>query len=159
MGFYPVALQYLPLAGGTINGSLAVNGAVTITAPLSPTTVNALTVYDNPTAPRTGAGQLLEIYDTISEPICSVPIAGGLAMFGDKLRAGEGVFGPFISLDGVNAAILFASGQRLWSGAGAPGTITNSSAGDIYFNQTGDGVSLHNMYVQSATLGTWVAVA
>jgi hypothetical protein len=148
----------LPTPGGIIPPTpptsgyvLTANGAggvswqpVTATAIATPvayvaptiTTESAVTISDG-SGGRTGSGQLLEIFDHLGAPIFAVGPTGGPSVFGDHMRAAQGVFGPFISLDGTTnpASLQFPGGNRMWMASGLPSSygFATYTTGDIYF--------------------------
>lgn len=121
-----------------------------------------------PLNPAPAANNILfSVVDGFGAPIFQIPAAGGPAVYGDKLRAGTGVFGPFMSMDGTTnpPSLKMASGGRLWGGAGSPTDATNgiligpASVGDLWYDSTiHNGSSLGLVWsVCSAagTPGTW----
>lgn len=131
------------------------------------TSSNILTIRDA-FGGRTGSGQIVEVFDHANQPIFSIPTAGGPTVFGDHMRAGDSVFGPFISLDGSMspASLQFPDGTRFFSGSGAPSIFNlpasySSTVGDFFKRTDTPTVANQRLYMctVAGSPGTWVGIA
>lgn len=145
----------------TLFGPPTFQGPVTIIGD-NVATDNILVVKDNPAVPRSGAAQMVEVFDHNGNPITSVPPAGGPKVFGDNLSAGTGVFGPFTGVDGPNQAIAYDltavnhATQRVFSVNGAAPAAGLGNNGDFAWRQDTPGTANQRLYVKSA--GAWTGI-
>ena len=146
-------MSFFPYVAGEVAPLFVAPATVTLPADA---TVNGL-VIDDTGAGRTG--QLFLINDHNGSPIMGVGAAGGPKVFGDDVSAGQGVFGPFVTLDGPNIALFWSgSGQRIFSGTGAPaGALAGSNIGDVYFRQDTPSTANQRIYIKTGT-AAWTGV-
>lgn len=132
-----------------------------------PNTLNTAAVLVQFVAGRSNGNTGIAVFDSTGAPIFTIGPTGGPVVYGDRMQAAAGVFGPWISLDAtVNPpAILgpsstYGAGQRvyLWPGTPAAGWVsgttnvndkwTNFLTGETYRCVVSGG---------GTTAGTWVA--
>jgi hypothetical protein len=141
------------------------------------TSQGGLMVRDTGTG-RVASAQLFEVQDHASNPICSVPPAGGFAVYGDLVRSLNGVFGPVGAYLTPWGAVMPGGSEggtpSLYGGTGAPLPAAITSAlttyskfaveGDQYFRSDTPAVANQRIYIctASGTLaapnGTWAGI-
>lgn len=141
------------LRGGT-DGDLAM---LALTGPTNAEVSGGLTLVRL----NAGSGQtksVLKMYDTGGSNRMSLSVAGDWIASGRKF-IGQQAGTTTCVLDGSNGSmqlgISTAAGGKLYSGSGAPGTISGQADGDIYFRT--DGGAGTTIYQRRA--GAWVATA
>lgn len=141
------------LRGGT-DGDLAM---LALTGPTNAEVSGGLTLVRL----NAGSGQtksVLKMYDTGGSNRMSLSVAGDWIASGRKF-IGQQAGTTTCVLDGSNGSmqlgISTAAGGKLYSGSGAPGTISGQADGDIYFRT--DGGAATTIYQRRA--GAWVATA
>lgn len=145
-------------------GLIAVGGAPNVAANPAP---NGITFQFGNAA--TGANNAILVYDHNNVAIASIGPTGGWAVYGDQIRAQNGLVTNPLSLDATVTPpairLPTATPNRRWSGLGAPTagiTAGTVNTGDIYDRLDTPGVIAQRTYhctVGNANpaLATWVA--
>lgn len=71
-------------------------------------------------------------------------------------RSGVSIMAVTAASGSEKAGLKIGAGVTLFSGAGAPGTIANSSKGDLYINS--EGGALTTIYQRGASTSTWTGI-